>query len=145
MKRKIVLSGVFSLIIILSLFFLNNKSYATDLNYKIETKQINRVEPRTNSVEFIQDLESKIKTENTDLIELYEFFFFFYSKVTTGLVKTGMIATKNLTSITDEGNGVKKIHAEKTFRISVIGDINKDGELDAVDLTRMIKHIVRNI
>ena len=50
------------------------------------------------------------------------------SEVTTGIIKTGML--------------LEYLENNRTFDVSVLGDLNKDGILNQIELTREIRNIV---
>ena len=86
--------------------------------YKINDKIISRVEPKTTVSEF----KNKFYTENNKEIKLYSD----NKEVTDGIVKTGMNAKYG----TDE------------YDISVVGDIDRDGDASKDELAYTIRHIL---
>lgn len=116
---------IISIFFILAIIVLTTYCSAAENVYKINTneKLIYRINPKTDYDTFIPSVRNLISNANGDSIEV----FFNGSKVTSGYIKTGMSLVKNNT---------------ENYSLSVIGDVNQDGELNALDLTRLIKHII---
>ncbi len=136
-RKKSIKSGIIFVIsvIVIGLVMLGVTSFAhsseiTDLIDKLDYKEqwlnsekylvtdesISRIAPLTD----IQDITDKFNKE----IEIYEKNS--NEKVIDGLVKSGMV-------ISDQDNA---------YDVSVLGDINGDGESDHIDLTNTIRNIV---
>ena len=84
-----------------------------------EKGYITRIIPETK----IEEFKQKFNIESSK-IHVYEG----ETEIEEGNIKTGMIATF-------EG-------FEKRYELSVIGDINSDGQINQIDLNLLIKHIV---
>ena len=99
----------------------DNEDNPESTEYLITDKFITNVLPNTNLERFKTNVEDEIKVYEDSTRE---------KEVTTGIIKTGMVAiyTQN----------------DRLYEISVLGDINRDGMLNQIDLTREIRDIVNS-
>ncbi|MBP3255340.1 MAG: dockerin type I repeat-containing protein [Clostridia bacterium] len=146
MKKKIFITILFFSIVIICTNLLTKEIYAASSNYKFDDdknpKIVYRIEPKTNASEFLTNITTKLKTSDTDVIKLYKFGESGYEEVSSGIVKSGMLAVKNLHSINDVGDGRYSMNADRIYKASVIGDISEDGETNIIDLSALIRHYI---
>ena len=97
-----------------------NDENPVSTKYLVTDKYISYVEPKTTIEDFKRNVQG-VKVYETMTKE---------KEVTEGIIKTGMIAeyTKN----------------GRNYYISVTGDLNKDGILNQIDITREIRAILEN-
>ena len=143
MKKKIFLTILFFSVTLICINILMNDSYATTYNFKYDDdskRVVYRVEPNMDTTSFMTAITSKLKVLDTDVIKLYRKSDNGYQEVTGGIVKTGMLAVKNLQSIDLKEDGRYEMRAERIYRTSIIGDISEDGLCDQRDLSSLIRH-----
>lgn len=130
MKKKLInyILCIFAVCILLML--LPNVAKAAEKTVLESTKYlileergyITRIVPETEIAEFKQGFNV-----SSDAIGIYQDSTM-SEEVTSGYIKTGMYATFDGTN--------------QNFELSVIGDIDSDGEITQIDLNRLIKHVV---
>ena len=130
MKKKIIYYLFCIFIICILLIFVPNISKATEETVAESTKYlileergyITRIVPETELAEFKQGFNI-----SPDDIHIYQDSTM-AEEVTSGYIKTKMCAVFDGT--------------DQKFELSVIGDIDADGEITQIDLNRLIKHVV---
>lgn len=92
-------------------------------NYLVTEENISRIPPNTNVETIFNKFNKSIEIKNGD------------EKVTTGKVSTGMeVNVENPSKVDADGN--------RSYKISVFGDINGDSFSNHVDLTSIIRNVV---
>ena len=138
MKLKYYCIIVLSFVILIGLSFFANESYAYKIDEDQEKPIIYGVVPNTDVTDFLTNVDGDVRTRNTDQIDLYEFKNNSFQKVTDGIVKTEMYLLKNEL----ESSTPTALRAEEIYKVSVVGDINKDGISNQIDLSALIRHYV---
>ena len=117
-------TSLFYIIFIVAIIFfiiLSNRTLGVELEsneYVITDSYISRINPDTEIDVFKQKLKASTMRVYKDINKTQE--------VTSGYVGTNMYAE----------------YEGKTWILSVIGDLNKDGRANQLDLTKMIRHIL---
>ena len=144
MKKKIFISFIICIITMIFVCLILNEDFASTLNYKLnsDSKMIYRIEPNTLANEFIAKVANEIKTNEVDIVKLYQTGENGFEEVTDGIVKTKMRVAKNPT-ISNDVEGNSTIHADNPiYKTVVIGDLNMDGIYNQIDLSALIRHHV---
>lgn len=139
MKKTIKIALIVLFTICLVYIFSGNCNADSDVGskYQEENGVIYRIMPETSISVFESNIELPIQADyNIDIYDSINKF----EKIKTGNIKTGYIASIYPVGGLIDPSLIPELTMD--YSLSVIGDVNGDGNVDAIDLTRVIKYII---